>query len=665
MALMRMLPENPKKNMDLSCKAGKTHSPRSALLAGILATLFLGYDAQAQMSGLNGNDLAELSLEELATIKVTSVSKRAQSLADAPSSIFVITGNDIRRSGAATLPEALRLAPNLQVARIDARNYAVTARGFNSPFENKLLVLIDGRTVYSPLFSGVFWDAQDVVLEDVERIEVISGPGATLWGANAVNGVINVITKPAADTKSGLAGVGGSRFEKSGVARYGGELANGGHYRVYAKYADNENLRTEAGRDSLTGWRRAQTGFRADWGSPRHNFTLQGDAFSGRLHQQGTENIKISGANLNGKVNRTLDGGSTLSLQAYWDHTERDQPLAYSDRLDTFDIQLQHSLQLTPAQQIVWGGGYRLARDRVDNGPAFGFLPGSFDMHWANVFAQDEISLSEKLKLTGGLKLERNNYTGVEILPTLRLAYKSDVSSLAWAALSRSVRAPSRIDRDLYSPTSPKLTNGVPQYNLAGGPDFQSEIANVAEIGYRTQLLPTLSYSVTAFTSRYQRLRTLEPNPDGPGQVFLNGAFGRSRGIEMWSTWQAMPKWRLSAGLVAQRIYTRLEPGSNDASGGTGLATSDPSNYWSLRSSWDVAHDKELDLMLRHVGALSGPGVPAYTAVDMRYGWKLHRDLELSLVGQNLFDAKHAEYGAALARSVYERALFVKLVWRQ
>ena len=647
------------------CKSNEADQFGSPVLAAVLATLFLATDASAQTPGLNSHDLAELSLEELATIQVTTVSRRAQSLADAPSSIFVITGNDIRRSGASTLPEALRLAPNLQIARVDARNYAVTARGFNSPFENKLLVLIDGRTVYSPLFSGVFWDAQDVVLEDVERIEVISGPGATLWGANAVNGVINVITRSAADTQGGLAAVGGSRFEKSGALRYGGETANGGHYRVYGKFADNDNLRTAAGGESLTGWRRAQTGFRTDWGNAGRSVTLQGDAYDGRLHQQGTQDIGISGVNLNGRMNRTLDGGSTLNLQAYWDHTERNQPLAYAERLDTFDIQLQHSLQLTASQQMVWGGGYRLAQDRVDNGPVFGFLPGAFNMNWANIFAQDEITLSEKLKLSGGLKLERNNYTGMEVLPTLRLAYKPNASSLAWSALSRSVRAPSRIDRDLYSPTSPKRLDGVPQYTLAGGPDFQSEIANVAEIGYRAQPLPAFSYSATAFYSRYQKLRTLEPNPDGPGTVFLNGAYGRSRGIELWATWQAMAKWRLSGGLVAQRIDTRLDPASQDSSSGTGLATSDPNNYWSLRSSWDIADGRELDVMLRHMGALASPAVPAYTAMDMRYGWKLRRDLELSLVGQNLFDKQHAEYGAAPARSVHERALLLKLVWRQ
>jgi iron complex outermembrane receptor protein len=632
---------------------------RRAALAAMLALLF-NSNAPAQST----SDIAELSLEELANIQVTSVSKRSESLADAPASIYVITGNEIRRSGAATLPEALRLAPNLQVAQVDARNYAITARGFNNPFENKLLVLIDGRTVYSPLFSGVFWDVQDVVLEDVDRIEVISGPGATLWGANAVNGVINVITKSAADTQGALAAAGASKFGKSGAARYGGELPNGGHYRVYGKAIDSEDLRTEAGKDALTGWHRQQTGFRSDWINGGTGYTLQGDAYDGALHQAGTQDIKVSGANLNGKMNRTLAGGSTLSLQAYWDHTERNQPLAFAERLNTFDLQAQHSLRLTPAQQLVWGGGYRLAQDRVNNGPGFGFLPGNFDMNWANIFAQDELTLSDKLKLTGGLKLERNNYTGLELLPTLRLAYKPNPNSLAWTALSRSVRAPSRIDRDFFSPSNPRVVNGVQQFQIAGGPDFESEVANVAEIGYRAQPLPTLSYSLTAFYSRYQKLRTLEPNPDGPGLAFLNRASGSNRGVELWGSWQALPRWRLSAGLVAQRVATELDPGSRDVSGASGLATSDPSNYWSLRSSFDIAEGQELDLMMRHAGALSAPAVPAYTAVDLRYGIKLRRDLELSLLGQNLLDPKHAEFGAAPARNLYERALYLKLVWR-
>jgi iron complex outermembrane receptor protein len=608
-------------------------------------------------------DIGDLSLEELASIQVTSVSRRPESLSDAASSIFVINGTDIRRSGVTTLPEALRLAPNLQVARVDARNYAVTARGFNNAFENKLLVLIDGRTIYSPLFSGVYWDVQDVVLEDVERIEVISGPGATLWGANAVNGVINIITKSAASTQGTLLSATAGRNERNGAVRYGGTLANGGHYRVYGKYAANDDLRTETGATALTGWHRQQAGFRADWGDTGRNLTLQGDVVDGKLHQQGTADIQVRGANLLGRLNHSFADGSTATLQMYWDHTERDQPLAFTERLDTLDLQLQHAVNLGGKHRLVWGGGYRLGHDRVRNGPAFGFLPGTENLHWANLFAQDEIALRDDLRLTAGLKFEDNNYTGVEVLPTLRLAWNPQASTLVWSSLSRSVRAPSRIDRDFYSPTLPAVVNGVPQYAVAGGPDFESEVANVFELGYRAQPTPALSYSATAFYGHYDKLRTLEPNPNGTGSVFRNFANGHTRGIEAWASWQVAKAWRLSGGGVVQRVDTAREPLSRDITGATGLATSDPSHSWMLRSSYDFAAGQELDLLLRRVGALARPAVPAYTAVDLRYGWRIRKGLDLSLIGQNLFDPRHAEYGAAPGRSSYERAVLLRLVW--
>jgi iron complex outermembrane receptor protein len=619
--------------------------------------------AHAEQIGTVSADIADLSLEELANVQVTSVSKRPESLSNAAASIFVITGTDIHRSGATTLPEALRLAPNLSVARVDARNYAVTSRGFSSPFENKLLVLIDGRTVYSPLFSGVYWDVQDVVLEDVDRIEVISGPGATMWGANAVNGVINIITKPAAATQGTLLSATGGKNERNGAVRYGGALANGGHYRVYGKYASNDDLRTENGGTLLTGWHREQAGFRTDWGDVQQNVTVQGDAYDGQLHQAGTQDIQVRGANLLGRMNKTFEGGSTATLQAYWDHTERDQPLAFVEHLDTLDLQLQHSVGLGENHRLVWGGGYRWGHDRVQNGPAFGFLPGTMNLHWANLFAQDEVALSEKLRLTAGLKFEDNNYTGVEVLPTLRLAWNPQPATLVWGALSRSVRAPSRIDRDLYSPTVPAVVNGVPQYAIAGGPDFESEVANVVELGYRAQPTASISYSATAFYGDYDKLRTLEPNTQGTGSVFRNYANGHTRGIEAWASWQAAKAWRLSGGGVVQRVDTAAEALSRDLSAGTGLATSDPSHYWMLRSSYDLADNQELDATLRYVGALASPAVPSYTAVDLRYGWRIRKGLELSLIGQNLFDPGHAEAGAAPGRSSYERAVLLKLVW--
>lgn len=609
-------------------------------------------------------NFADLSLEELANIQIVSVSKKFEPLADAPASVFVITAEDIRRAGATTLPEALRLAPNLQVARANARNYAISARGFDNVFSNKLLVMIDGRTIYSPLFSGVFWDAQDVVLEDIARIEVISGAGATIWGANAVNGVINIITRPSQETQGTLAAAGAGAHEKNGVVRYGGALANGAHYRVYGKHADNDDTRTASGAKAFDGWRRDQAGFRSDWHGGASLLTLEGDAYEGSLRQFGTADIRIAGANLLGRLTRTLDDDSSLRLRAYVDHTERNQPGSFVENLDTIDLEIQHTLQPAKAHELSWGAGYRIGFDRVRNGAGFAFLPGSLDLHTAHLFAQDEIALRDDLRLTLGMKLENNNYTGTESLPTARLAWKPDSSSLIWSSASRAVRAPSRIDRDFYSPTNPAVVGGVPQYVFAGGPDFNSETVNAYEIGYRAQPLPTVSYSVTAFYDKYGDLRTISPNPTGPGVVIANGAEGSSHGIEMWGSWQAARRWRLSGGLVAQRQDLHVKPGVIDISSGTALASSDASSYWMLRSSHDFDDNKELDLTLRHVAQLSNVVVPAYTSLDMRLGWKVSSALELSVVGQNLLDASHGEFGAAAGRSEFERGVFVKAVWR-
>ncbi|MES2322282.1 MAG: TonB-dependent receptor [Pseudomonadota bacterium] len=631
-------------------------------LGTLLCFLALAWPAQAAADP-DVQELADLSLEDLANTRVTSVSKRSEPIGDAAASVFVITGESIRRAGATTLPEAVRLAPNIQVARVDARNYAVTARGFNNAFENKLLVLIDGRSVYSPLFSGVFWDAQDVELEDVERIEVISGPGATLWGVNAVNGVINIITKAAGASQGVLAGVSGDREHSVGTLRHGGALGDGGRFRLYGKTVTHQNVLRQNGLTHPTGYRRAQAGFRADWGRPDEGLTVQGDAYSGALHQLGTADITIAGANLLGRKTLRLAGGSEVMAQAYWDFTERKQPNAFIEHLNTVDLQLQHALILAAGHRIVWGGGYRLAMDRLVNGP-FSFLPAEKNLHWGNVFIQDEIDLSANLRLIAGAKFEHNNYTGMELLPTLRLAWKPGATSLAWGAASRTVRAPSRTDRDFYSPSNPQIINGVPRYAIAGGPGFDSEAANVLELGYRIQATPSVSFSATAFASDYARLRTLEPNPNGPGAVFLNKASGKARGLELWGAWQVVPAWRLSAGLVSQRIDTELAPDSRDASGAFGLATTDPDLHWKLRSSYDVASGHSIDLMLRYYGKLERPAVPAYRALDLNYIWQINRHLELSVTGTNLLDAAHVEYGPAPNRAAYRRNVGVKLVWR-
>ncbi|MET0856694.1 MAG: TonB-dependent receptor [Telluria sp.] len=609
------------------------------------------------------SELSDLSLEQLSNVVVTSVSRQEEKLATAAASIFIISNSDIRRSGAHSLPEALRLAPNLQVARVDARNYAVTARGFNSAFANKLLVLIDGRSVYSPLFSGVFWDAQDLPMDDIERIEVISGPGSTIWGANAVNGVINVITKSAIDTQGGRASAVAGSGERSGTVRYGGHAGARGSYRLYAKYFDVDDTSNAAGARTHTGFNRRQAGFRADWHLDAGGATLSGDAYQGLLEQAGTRDIRIGGANLNASIVGHGANGSDSRLQVLFDHTERNQPNAFVEYLDTIDTQAQYNVPLGERHRVSVGAGYRFARDRLTNGVGFGFLPAELDLHTGNLFAQDEFALTEHLRLTAGLKVEHNNYTGAEFLPNLRLGWSPSASSLLWTSLSRTVRAPSRIDRDLYAPAVPAMVDGVPRFVIAGGPDFVSETANVLEIGYRAQPSPQFSYSVTGFYSQYDRLRTLEPLPSGE-LAFANFGEARTRGVELWGRWHPSDSLHLSAGLVEQSISSGLSAGSKDSSGTTGLATNDPRRRWLLRVSKDISDTSELDVTLRYQGSLPRPAVPGYYEMDVRWMWALRPATELSLIGQNLLHRSHAEFAAAPGRSVFERNVLLKLTQR-
>lgn len=629
----------------------------------------LGVVAMSISSGLQAavtlpQDLAELSLEDLTNTRVTSVSKRSEPIANAAASVFVITNDAIRRAGVSTLPEALRLAPNIQVGRIDARSYAITARGFNSTLVNKLLVLIDGRSVYSPLFSGVFWEAQDVMLDDVERIEVISGPGGTLWGANAVNGVVNIITKRSAATQGALATASATRLHQSTSVRYGARLANGAHYRMYAKAAAHDDVKREAGGSSLTGWQRSQLGFRADWGQLDDATTLQGDAYAGRLHQAAQGDIEIAGANLLGQKMHKLQGGAEVRAQIYWDFTKRHQPNTFTEHLNTVDVQVQSALAVNERHRLVTGAGYRVAMDRIENSAGFSFLPGDKTLRWGNVFLQSESDLTQTVRLIAGAKFEHNNYSGLEFLPTLRLAWKPTAESLLWSAASRTVRAPSRIDRDFYTPSAPNVVNGMAQYTFAGGPDFQSEVAKVFELGYRAQPTAALSYSVTTFFSDYDRLRTIEPAPSGLGQIFANMASGRTRGLEAWGTWQVTPAWRLVGGTVFQRVSTSLRAGSKDTTATTSIANGDPNRYLKLRSSFDIAPGHSLDLVMRHYGKLSGPGVPAYTALDANYLLQLGGNVELSISGKDLLGSAHAEFGPAATRSITGRQIGAKLVWR-
>ncbi|TAK92211.1 MAG: TonB-dependent receptor [Burkholderiaceae bacterium] len=609
-------------------------------------------DASAATPALAQAKLTDLTLEELANIQVVTVSKKPESLSETPAALYVITAQDIRRSGAMTLPEALRLAPNLQVARNTAGQYAITARGFNSTSANKLLVLIDGRIVYTPLYSGVFWDVQDVALGDVERIEVISGPGGALWGANAVNGIINVITRNARDTQGSTIAVTAGSTGSLATARYGGALNNGGHYRVYGNRHDWDNTERANGTEIKDSGHLNQTGFRTDWGGGAESMTVQGDAYDGRIGQAAALSATVQGANLLGRWQRTLSDSEHMQLQAYYDYSERDHPAVFAETLHVFDIEFQHSFSPRLDHSLVWGGGYRLAHDDVTNSAVLAFLPAQITQHWSNLFVQDEIRLRDGLMLTVGSKAQRNDYTGFALLPSVRLAWKPAPDQLVWSALSRSVREPSRLDRDLYAPGQPPFTF------LAGGPNFRSETADTFELGYRSQPSKNLSYSITAFHSRYRHLRTFESST----KTLDNKMAGYTSGLETWGTWQVQPGWRLAAGLTLLRERLHLVEDSTDVTGPAG-AGNDPAHTWMIRSMHDLSSKQQFDLTVRGVGALPNPAVPAYVAVDFRFGWMVSRDLELSFGAQDLFDAEHPEFGTSATRSEIGRNIYVKLDW--
>jgi iron complex outermembrane recepter protein len=600
----------------------------------------------------DAGSLVDLSLEQLSNIVVTSVSRRAQSLANAPASVYVITHDDIHRAGVTSLPEALRLAPNLQVARADTNQYAISARGFNNVLANKMLVLIDGRTVYSPLFSGTFWEAQDVLLEDIDRIEVISGPGATLWGANAVNGVINIITRDAQETQGALIAGGGGNREYGGAGRYGGTGGDGVYWRAYGKSMHRDNSQLANGTPVVDDSTRSQAGFRVDWDGDNQERTVQGDAYDGSINQSPAART-IRGANLLGRWAARFADGSLARVQAYYDYTYREHPGTFRETLSTFDLEAQYGTRLAGIHEVVAGMGYRVARDDVANSPQQAFIPAERTLAWANVYVQDQISLHRDFDLILGAKVETNVYTNAEFLPNARIAWRPAEDQMLWAAASRAVRSPARIDRDLYLP-------GRPPYAIAANDTFDSETANVYEVGYRAQVAAGASVTVTVFTSEYDRLRSIRPQPGGA--VFANGIEGTNTGIEAWGTWRVVPSWQLLGGVTALRERWKVKPGNVDI-GGTAQLGNDPAVQWNARSSWDVTPDLGLDIMARGVAALPSPAVPAYTAVDARLVWRPAPTLEVSLTGQNLFDPLHAEWGAAANRAEFGRGYFLAFQW--
>jgi iron complex outermembrane receptor protein len=666
------------------------------LLSVVAAVCSAGaYDTEPALPA----DLTELSLEDLMDIEITSVAKKSQKLSEAAAAIFVITQEDIRRSGATSIPEALRMVPGLEVARIDANKWAITSRGFNGRFANKLLVLIDGRTVYTPLYSGVYWDMKDTLLEDVDRIEVIRGPGAALWGANAVNGVINIMTKGAKDTQGALVVAGtGTEEQGFGSLRYGAKLGQDIFSRVYVKYFDRDSGVFPSGEDGADEWDVLRAGFRMDWqGSGPDALTLQGDIYDGEagvtvvtksfdpyVPPTFDEDDDISGANLLGRWKHTVSDTSEIALQVYYDRTERNG--AILDQIhDTFDLDLQQQFTLGKRHEIVWGLGYRFVSDNIENTFYGSWDPDSRDDDLYSGFVQDDITLiKDQLRLTLGSKFEHNDYTGSEIQPNGRLMWTPREGHSIWTAVSRAVRTPSRTEEDgrLNTTVLPPgsllpLFPGYGVVSLFGDGDYESEELLAYELGYRVQPTDQFSVDIATFFNDYSNLRTLEPanpflevSPSPAHLVFPftadNKMDGEAYGVEVAADWRASDWWRIQASYTYLQIQLELDRDSGDTLSESAEGES-PHHQVSLRSSMDIVSDVALDLWVRYVDDLPSQDVDSYFTLAVRLGWKLDRNVELSVVGQNLLDNQHPEYKPEFIDTIpteVERGVYGKVTWQ-
>ena len=678
----------------LNCLVFAIHGA-AAFCADAMSTPPIPADTQVRLS-----NLADFDLESLLNMEVTSVAKKQQKVSESAAAVYVIGQEELRRSGATSIAEALRTVPGLEVARLDSHNWAITSRGFNDTFANKLLVMMDGRSVYTPLFSGVFWDVQDTLLEDIERIEVIRGPGASLWGANAVNGVINIITKQAKDTQGGLVfGGGGTEEQGFGGARYGGRISSNVFYRVYGKYRSRNSFVVPDGSDANDGWDMIRSGFRVDWDASEQNLlTLQGDAYDGNLDQTFTRfsssspfesftaphSHKVGGGNLIGRWTHQFQEESDLRVQAYYDKTRRDFVLLDETR-DTVDIDLQHRFPLGDRQDVVWGTGYRVSADEIADSFDLGIDPGNRTTQLFSGFLQDEITLMEdQLTLTLGTKIEHNDFTGFEIQPSGRLAWTPRPRHRVWASAARAVRTPSRTEVDgrlrieaKYAPLEELLPDLPPLFGtVMANPAFESEDLHAFELGYRVQPHDRLTLDLATFYNLYDNLRSGElgvpifeffPPPPHFNLLVGNGLSGETYGTEVAANWQPTDWWRWSLSYTYLDMQIHTAPGSSDTSQERIFESGSPNHRVALRSMMDFPRGFELDAGIRHVAEVPRGSVPAYLVMDVRLGWHPIPSLELSIVGQNLLDDQHREYAPDLIRiqrAEVEHSVYAKATWR-
>lgn len=645
---------------------------RIALLLVALAAVCVPQPAKAawDLSPASTQGLTDLSLEELSNIKITSVSKRPENLFGAPAAVTVITAEDIRRSGFENLPEVLRLAPGLEVAEINSSQWAVSSRGFNGPYATKLLVLMDGRSVYTPFFSGVLWDVQDTILEDLDRIEVVRGPGGTLYGANAVNGVINIVSKSAKETQGLLfTSLGGNVDEGTFAARYGGRLGENTYFRVYAKYrrwGEFENMLGEGAGDDSDQFR---TGFRVDSEPSRSDLlTLQGDFYWGRdnylaplngvdLSLRSPYGYDLAGGNVLGRWRHTYDDDSELTVQAYYDWNSRDEiiPTLLSGAIHTVDFDAQYHFKLASWNEIVTGLGYRLVADSLSVGPLSTINESTADRSTYSFFLQDTITVvPERLHLTLGSKVEHNDFTGFEVQPNARLAWTPTDKHTVWLSVARAVRTPSRLERDLSVMVG--HIPGLPptEIDLLGNPGFDSEELIAYEAGYRWKATSHLSFDLAAFYNDYDKLRAtatgLPVFEFGPPPAvviptqFANSVHGETHGVELAANLSVTSYWRLNAS------YTWLDlelkgnaPGLTPAP--DQLELSDPQNQFRISSYLNLPWDLEWDNALYYVDKLPFQGVDGYVRFDTRLGWRPNPHTEFSVGVRNLFDDRHREFG--------------------
>jgi iron complex outermembrane receptor protein len=609
----------------------------------------------------SAQDLKRLTIEELMQLDVTSTARRAEPVGTTPAAISVITSDDIRRSGVTTIADALALADGVHVARFNNGSWSISARGFNGSTSNKLLVMVDGRTVYSPLFAGVFWNTVDYVLEDIDRIEVIRGPGATLWGANAVNGVVNIITRHSRDTRGAYLNVSAGNEDHALIeARYGGGRGET-TWRLYGKLADRDEQAFSTGGPAGDARRRGQAGFRVDSGSgTATRWALMGNAFHSRDHLPDRPAAEFTDLSLQGRWSASTSARSRVDLQSYYRREYRRVPRQLTHYIDTVDVDAQHAFAAGRRHNLVWGGGFRVNNDNAHGSAVIRLTPASRTYPLASAFVQDEFAVvPQRTLLTAGIKYEHNVFSGGQLQPNVRARVLLPAGQVLWGAVSHAVRRPTRFDDDIEV----LGTGGV--VLIRGSDDFEAESLIATEIGYRVQPYAGLSVDATYFSHHFDRLRSQEAPLVGLLPITIGNTLdGQSDGIETGVNLQPVTWWRTHVSYTWMRSRIERDPDSRDVSGGVN-ERNDPSYLFSVRTAIDLSPDVELDVFVRAVDSLPNPPVPAFGEMNVRLGWRVTPNVELWGAGQDLLHDQHAEFGTPIPRRVeFERGVRVGTTWR-